>query len=292
MIDKYKEVSSRIFGGSAERIEDRLGSLETGLRKSNLGILRRTYVSVMLMTSFLSFVGMFLATSTFFLFLNYSPLYVISMGLVVAVASSVSVFMFMYLYPVKESRSRSKSIRNNLPFAINHMSAIASSRVPPYVIFKLLAEFDEYGEISTEARKIVRDVDVFGHDITTALKQASIRTPSDEFQEFLGGLVSIEETGGSLIDFLEVQAEEAMFDYRQMRKRYMDALSTYADFYTAVLIAAPLLMVAVLSVMSMVGGEVFGMEIRDAISLGIYGAIPLMNVIFISFIHLTQPEVV
>ncbi len=288
----YKKISTKIFGGLATRLDDEFKDLKEGLQKSNMGMLHRTYISIMFLTSFLAL----LVTWSFSFFLFF---YLFTEGLAYSLLASFGVGMLsfslslgtMYYYPIQKARNRAKSIRNNLPFAINHMSAIASSKVPPYVIFKLLAEFKEYGEVSTEAEKIVRDVDVFGHDISTALKQAMERTPSLEFQEFLSGLASVEETGGNLMDFLDVQAEQAVFDYRQKRKRYLDTLSTYADFYTAVLIAAPLFLVAVLTIMSMVGGEVMGMDIRDAMALGIYVAIPIMNTAFIAFIHFTQPEV-
>ncbi|MFP4116423.1 MAG: type II secretion system F family protein [Candidatus Aenigmatarchaeota archaeon] len=292
-MDKYKRLSTRFFGSLAENLEEDAESLKQGLQKSDLGILYRTYASMMLMTSLLVFLALFCVSVPVSLFLlGKTPAYSLVMGFGASTLSASLAFIFVYYYPIQKSKSRAKSIKNNLPFAINHMAAIASSKVPPYVIFKLLAEFEEYGQVSREAQKIVRDVDVFGHDITTALKQAAGRTPSKEFQEFLSGLISVEETGGNLVEFLEVQADEAMFDYKQKRKRYLDSLSTYADFYTAVLIAAPLFLVAVLTIMSMVGGEVLGMNIEDAMTLGIYGAIPLMNTAFIAFIHFTQPEVV
>ena len=288
----YKRTSTKIFGGTAESLKDELEGLNDSLQKSDIGILYRTYVSLMLMTSMLVFIAAFgFSFGTAFLVLGETVLYSVIGGFGVGMLSASVTFVLVYYYPVSKASSRQKSIKNNLPFAINHMSAIASSKVPPYVIFKLLAEFDEYGQVSREAQKIVRDVEVFGHDIITALKQAAERTPSTEFQEFLSGLISVEETGGDVVEFLDVQADQAMFDYKQKRKRYLDTLSTYADFYTAVLIAAPLFLVAVLTIMSMVGGEVFGMDIRDAMTLGIYGAIPLMNTAFIAFIHFTQPEV-
>ncbi|MFB6215875.1 MAG: hypothetical protein ABEJ72_02765, partial [Candidatus Aenigmatarchaeota archaeon] len=96
----------------------------------------------------------------------------------------------------------------------------------------------------------------------------------------------------NLEDYLNVESEQAMFDYKLKREKYLKSLSTYADFYTAVLIAAPLFLIAILAVMNMVGGEVGGMNINDLMRLGIYVGIPIMNTGFIAFIHFTQPKVV
>ena len=82
-----------------------------------------------------------------------------------------------------------------------------------------------------------------------------------------------------------------MFDYRLKREKYLQTLSTYADFYTATLIAAPLFFISILSVMALIGGQVFGLSIPMTMRLGIYLLIPLLNTIFILFVHYTQPSV-
>jgi flagellar protein FlaJ len=103
--------------------------------------------------------------------------------------------------------------------------------------------------------------------------------------------VSIIETGGDLSKFLENASKEALFDYKLKRESYLQTLSMYADIYTAVLIAAPLFFVSVLSIMALVGGQVLGLDVPTALRLGIYGIIPIMNIAFLAFIHYTQPAV-
>ena len=137
----------------------------------------------------------------------------------------------------------------------------------------------------------MRNVEAFGMDVVSAMRNVADRTPSTEFRQTIYGIISTIETGGDLKKFLENAAKEALFDYRLKREKYMQTLSTYADFYTAVLIAAPLFFVSVLSVMSLVGGSVFGLSIPNAMRIGVYAMIPLMNIMFILFIHYTQPTV-
>ena len=104
-------------------------------------------------------------------------------------------------------------------------------------------------------------------------------------------MVSIIETGGNLQKFLESESKEALFEYKLKRESYTQTLSMYADIYTAVLIAAPLFFVSVLSIMALVGGQVLGVDVPVALRLGIYGIIPIMNLAFLAFIHYTQPTV-
>lgn len=288
----WKKFSVKYFGSIATRFLDTFRPLKEPLDKSGMKILFRSYVSMLIATSVVGFLASLSASSTVFvLFFQETIVYSLIMGVVVGLLAASGIFALFYFYPFQKARSRSQNIKANLPFAINHMSAIASSKVPPYVIFKLLSEFKEYGEISNEADKVIRNVDVFGQDITTALQEVAEDTPSGDFKEFLSGIIATIKTGGNIEDYLKVEAEQAMFDYKLKRERYLKSLSTYADFYTAVLIAAPLFLIAILAVMNMVGGEVGGRNINDLMKMGIYMGIPIMNTGFILFIHLTQPEV-
>jgi flagellar protein FlaJ len=222
--------------------------------------------------------------------MGYSPILVIVTTILISSLLGGGCFCLFYTYPFYTANKRKRDIAVNLPFAINHMAAIASSGVPPLILFRLLMGFEEYGEISKEARRIIERVDVFGQDITSAIRNVAMRTPSKEFEELLYGIVSIITTGGDLKRYFKVMADKALFEYELSRRRYTEILSTYADFYTALLIAAPLFLIAILSIMNLVGGELAGMTIGEAMTLGVYGLIPVLNIAFLIFIHLTQPK--
>jgi len=46
-----------------------------------------------------------------------------------------------------------------------------------------------------------------------------------------------------------------------------------------------------LSLVSMLGGKIAGMDINVLIVFGAYVVIPVMNILFMMFIGLTQPEI-
>ncbi|MFB6147286.1 MAG: hypothetical protein ABEJ66_00225, partial [Candidatus Nanohaloarchaea archaeon] len=68
------------------------------------------------------------------------------------------------------------------------------------------------------------------------------------------------------------------------REKEIERLSTYASFYTAILIAAPVFLVVILSVMNLLGGRLMGYAIRDLMWLGIHVVIPVINTLFIIFL--------
>lgn len=268
-----------------------LSPLKEEIKKSNLGILYEMYVGRMISLSILAFVLVFTFVVVLFTILGVALWFTLVGAVIISLAMAFVVLTLYHSYPFHLITSRRNSIDSNMPFAINHIASIAASGVPPYVAFKLIANVKEYGEISNESKRIVRNVEVFGMDLITAIGNVANRTPSQKFSQFLFSVISTIETGGDLKKFLENSAKEALFEYRLVREKYMQTLSTYADFYTAVLIAAPLFFISTLSVMSLVGGQVFGLSIPTAMRIGIYALIPLLNIVFIIFIHYTQPSI-
>ena len=268
-----------------------LSPLREEIMRSNLGILFEMYVGRMIFISFLSFVALLISVSALLAFLGLPLLLSIASGFIVATTIAFVVLTLFHSYPMQLITSKKHNIEDNMPFAINHMSAIASSGVPPFLLFKILSSVKDYREVANECSRISRNIDAFGMDVTSAVKNVADRTPSYNFRQFLYGIVSTIETGGNLEKFLDNSAKEAMFDYRLKREKYTQTLSTYADFYTAVLIAAPLFFVSILSIMSLIGGQIFGLSIPMAMRLGIYVLIPVLNIAFIMFIHYTQPTV-
>lgn len=305
--DEYAQMKTlgvRLFGKYADRYSASFEPIRKAISESGMKTLFRTYVSLIFLMSLSALVAGFAVSLLFFLaIIGADVLTSLLYSLVSSVAVAAAAFALGYLYPISEAGGRKKSIDSNMPFAINHMSAIASSGVPPSTMFKLLTGFGEYGELSEEAEKVVRNIDVFGLDVVTSMKEVSKRTPSPAFKELLDGMTSIIETGGNLQSFLKAQSEKALFEYRIKREKYLEVLSTYADFYTAVMIMAPMFLIAILAIMNMIGGNLMGMQITGSgnilagtyslgiMDMGIYLLIPVVNIAFILFVHLTQPEI-
>jgi len=279
------------LGNAGVRHFGRLFSpMKEEMRSSNISVLFEIYVGKMITFSLIAFLGVFSGASLVFMFFGQGIFPSLATGLVGGLAASATVVTIYHTYPFQKIKSKKSSIEANQPFAQNHMAAISASGVPPFVIFKLLANIPEYGEVSKESGRIVRNVDKFGMDMISAIKNVADRTPSEEFKQFLYGIVATIDTGGDLKKYLDNSARDSLFNYRLRREKYMQTLSTYADFYTAVLIAAPLFFVSVLSVMSMIGGSVMGLSIPDLMRLGIFVLIPVTNIAFIAFINFTQPS--
>ncbi len=277
-----------MFGWLADRRMKKNTTLLPALKAANISILPATWVSVGIFSAVLVMAAAFVSmlAASFFL----PPGLALVMLVLVPVLSGGLAGTFFLTYPSQRASRMRHSIENNLPFALSHMSAIASSGIPPEYLFELLMAFEEFGYISSEARLVVRNIKVFGMSSAAAADDVANRTPSPHFRQVLQGIAATIEKGGNLSEFLRTMADKALFDYKINREKYLKSLSTYADIYTAVLVAAPLIMLSVLGILNIIGGNILGLGINEFILLITWLLLPAMNILFLFFIQFTYPS--
>ncbi len=267
------------------------GYLYNALRAANVKVLSNTYVNIMVLVTIIMNFSIFFLLLIVFFALKY-PLYqIVLRSVIFSLVAGLLCATIFYVYPFMKIRDRRRKTTTNLPFAINHMSAVSTSGVPPARMFELISTSGEYEEVGVEVKKIVDFTNIFGYDLLTAIRAVASITPSLPFKKFLEGMVSTIETGGDLVSYLRQQADEAELTYKLERQRYNETVSTYSDIYTGVLIAAPLFFIAAMALVNMLGGSLGGLGVGTVMALGAYVAIPVLNIGFIIFLQMTQPEV-
>ena len=168
------------------------------------------------------------------------------------------------------------------------MSAVAGSGAQPISIFELIADSKEYPELRKEIKKILNYTNLFGYNLTNALRNVAATTPSKELKELLNGMISTIETGGDLKDYLKEKAADTLNTYKLDRKKQVEALSTYSEVYTALLIASPLLLLITFAIINSIGGKIAGLPVTTAAWIGILVFLPMLNIGFMIFVSSSQ----
>ncbi len=287
----YERMSKAAFGWLVEKYIENFEPLKQHIRGARINVLLKTWVSVIFFTSLIAYLAALASVIVLGFFVEIFILLYIVMLVFIPVLAASFAFLLFYIYPIQKARSRANSIDNNMPFAITHMAATASSGIPPEFMFSLIAGFEEYGEIAKEAQMVVKNIRTFGTSSLAAMKNVASQTPSKEFREVLLGISSTIETGGNLPAYLKEMSDKALFDYRIKLEKYLKTLSTYADIYTALLVAAPLFLLSTLATMSIIGGDILGFTTSEIITLMTWAALPTLNIGFLTFIHVTYPGV-
>ena len=162
-----------------------------------------------------------------------------------------------------------------LPYVTTHMSILAAAGMPPARMFKLLEDSRTTPEVASEANEVVRDVEILGDDIITALEAERKRSPSSVFAEILEGLVATIRSGGNMKGYLQDTTRMIMDLRRVAAKQLIESLATFADIYVTLLIVFPLLIIVMFSVMALIGGGLGGLSVTTMMSLVTYGIVPL-----------------
>lgn len=289
--NKIGRFANIIFGGLTNwftsKYPDLFKKLYDSLRVSDTRILSKTYVSITMMASVISFIIFGILS---FFFFEGSIIFNMSRALSIAFLVGIVTFLVIYFYPISVIKSRSRKIKNELPFVAIHMAAVAGSGARPITMFKLILDSKEYKVISVEIKKIMNYVNLFGYNLSTALKAVAATTPSYDFKELLNGMVAAIETGGDLKTYLKGKADELLNSYKLERRKYVDALSAYSDIYTGILIAAPLLFIVTLAIINVIGGGIAGVSADLIAKIGTYAFIPFLNVAFLLFLNVVQPK--
>ena len=284
---KYAQISNTYAEKLTIRLVNKYPEFFEPIRKSlkpaNIKLLSKTYISIMLFSTIISlpiFIGL-----SYFLFLN------IFKAVFLGILGMIATFTVLYLYPHSVAKTRSKKMKNELVFAVPHMSSVAGSGAPPLQIFKLLVESSDYKEIGEELKHVLNYVNLFGYNLSTAIKVVAKDTPSHDFKELLNGIVSIVETGGDLKKYLSDKADDSIRQYRIDQSKYLAQISTYSDVYTGILIAAPLLFVVTLAILEKVSPQLGSFTVGTLASMGTFILLPVLNIIFILFLEMTKSEI-
>ena len=260
--------------------------LSHAIRTSDLKILSRSYANLMVFFPLLiSIISLIVLP---FIFSGGILLNIVKSVFISFFAGVFAVVLF-YIYPLMNAISRQNKIKEDLPFALMHMSAVAGSGAQPIAMFNLLLSSHEYKGLEGEIKKIVNYVNLFGYNLSTALRAVALTTPSKDFRELLNGLVTTIEGGGSLKEYLIAKADESMTRYQLDRKKYVETVATYSDIYIGVGIAGPLLFFVTLAIIQGLGGALMGMSVATIATVGTYAFLPLLNIVFIIIISLLQP---
>jgi len=283
----FNVFAARLFPGLSLSLAEKTNDLGIALKKANMPYLLNSYISMailgMLLSLMIGIIGAFILA---FLYPGNMIIITIIRNIFISLALPVLVGLAFFAYPSSQASSIQSKINNELPFVAMHMSAIAGSGVEPTRVFSIIATSKDYPVTSIEIRKLINQINFYGHDLITALKETAKSTSSKNLANLLSGMATTIASGGDLRFYLDKSASNTLLDYKLSRERYVEVSSTYADIYTGLLIAAPLIFMLILSIIGSmnIGGDPGTMGI-----IGIFAIIAL-NIGFLVFLKVSAPE--
>jgi len=220
--------------------------LQANLAKASINVTFQAYMGMTVFASIFSGVTAFFLT----LLITSSAMLSILLGVMFLLSSTC----VCYVYPTLYISSKARKIDANLPLTANFLAVLASAGMPPEKIFRSLANVgDEFG-VGQEVRRIIGDIELLGLDLNSALRNGSLRSASRKFASLLDGVVTTSHIGGDLAGFLREESEKYKKSRVLSMKSYLESLGGIAEVYVSLMIALPLALVVMLSIMSFLGG--------------------------------------
>ncbi len=289
---KPQILAYRLLGERTGRLLPLFKDVDANLQRSGLKVSFKGYVSLAILTTLLVSLSVAVVVPLVSLVvLHLSP----TLGLLYTSGATLFTGAFsiigFYIYPIIKADGAKRSLEEGLPFTTGYLSILAGAGVPPAQMFRSLATIDASLAVCREAKNIVRDVELFGVDVISALESASKRTPSEKFKELLEGFIATMHSGGELNKYLSDRSAQHMRMKKIALRRLGDTLGVLAEFYVVLLVAGPLIMVVMLAVMAMLGGGMPGLlDPRLLLHLLTYVGIPLGSIGFLILLDMVSPK--
>lgn len=251
---KYTRFCRQLFSNVFDRFNISEVSKNNLLEKADISMVYQEYYSMVLMNIILGFLVSFLSTLFLYLILPNNIT-----ALLLLVVTSIVPFLIGMIYiqlPSTKAKSRGKNIDRHLPYVANFINTMSVAGISPSEIFGTLAGIELYGEVQKEAKKITTEIELMGHDSITALKNAITISPSKKFKDFLQGIIAVLQSGSDLAPYFDRCVDRFMFDDLEDRKKNLESLAIMAESFVTTVIAFPLFLVIILSVMGLTSGGI------------------------------------
>lgn len=196
------------------------------------------------------------------------------------------VFAIQWRLPSIRAETRRRQIDAGMPRVVAFVYALSRGGMAfPEVMRTLSRNEGVFGTSAAEMQVGVRNIDLFGDDLVTAVRDLSRRTPSEQFQKFTENLSSVLQSGRNLSEFLHDEYERYRSAAEEQQREILDLLATTAEIYVTVVVAGMLFLVTILLVIGLTSG---GMLLL--LQVVAYALLPATNVLFIAALsEITQP---
>ncbi len=285
----YRRFAYMRIGKFVEPLLSRFDELGKTLRKAGMEVSLRMYLSTAILTTFISIFLGFPAGFGIFYAVNLTInanvwVGAITIGILVPI---VTLFGFL-IYPRYVSSNRKRALESSLPTASSFLAAMASAGVAPDKAFLALANENIRLEISKEAEKITRNIEILGYDMLSALVLAAEDSPSKVYSAFLEGLVSVVTSGGDLTSYLTNETKALMREKIREEKEFIEGLGVIAELFLVIGVVTPIFFVIMLAVLAIMDSG-SGQQGTVLMTLLTYVLIPIGMSVIIILIDGMQP---
>jgi flagellar protein FlaJ len=283
--------SYKLLNEHVKFMHPKLSSLEKSIKQAMMPIPFEVYVSSMVFFSMIAGVCGAIMGVVAIQFINIQPA---SVGFLLPLISGLMLFGMTFgllqIIPAFRVKNRAAKLSEEIPHFIGYMSTLATSGLTLEGIFKAIAKEETDEDIVKDARFVVRNIEILGMDLITAIKDLIHRTPVGPYSELLDGAIITVLTGGNLKEYFNATARVQLEEKKMLLQKTTESLGSVAEIYTILLIVFPLLAVIMLSIMGIMSPSLGGFDLLTLMNILTFGVIPLSGVLMLIMMDTMVPK--
>ncbi|MEK0320943.1 MAG: type II secretion system F family protein [Nitrosopumilus sp.] len=283
--------SYKLLNEHVKFMHPKLRSLDKSIKQAMMPIPFEVYVSSMIFFSMIAGVCGIIMGFVASQFINIQPA---SIGFLLPLITGLMLFGMTFgvlkIIPVFRVKNRAAKLSEEIPHFIGYMSTLATSGLSLEGIFKAIAKEETNEDIVKDARFIVRNIDILGMDLITAIKDLISRTPVGSYSELLDGAIITVSTGGDLKEYFNATAKVQLAEKKMLLQKTTEALGSVAEIYTILLIVFPLLAIIMLSIMGIMSPSLGGFDLITLMNILTFGVIPLCGILMLIMMDTMVPK--
>ena len=281
----------KILNDHVKFLYPKLSSLDKSIKQAMMPIPFEVYVSSMVFFSMIAGVCGIIMGLVASQFINIQPA---SLGMLLPMLSGLMLFGMTFgvlqMIPAIKVKNRSAKLVEEIPHFIGYMSTLATSGLTLEGIFKAIAKEETDEDIVKDSRFIVRNIDILGMDLISAIKDLVQRTPPGPYSELLEGAIVTVQSGGDLKEYFNATAKVQLEEKKMLMQKTTEALGSVAEIYTILLIVFPLLAVIMLSIMGIMSPSLAGFDLLTLMNILTFAVIPLSGVLMLVMMDTMVPK--
>jgi len=283
--------SYKLLNEHVKFMHPKLRSLDKSIKQAMMPIPFEVYVSSMIFFSMIAGVCGIIMGFVASQFINIQPA---SVGFLLPLITGLMLFGMTFgvlqIIPAVRVKNRAAKLSEEIPHFIGYMSTLATSGLSLEGIFKAIAKEETNEDIVKDARFIVRNIDILGMDLITAIKDLINRTPVGPYSELLDGAIITVSTGGDLKEYFNATAKVQLAEKKMLLQKTTESLGSVAEIYTILLIVFPLLAVIMLSIMGIMSPSLGGFDLITLMNILTFGVIPLCGILMLIMMDTMVPK--
>ncbi|MCE4617592.1 MAG: type II secretion system F family protein [Desulfurococcales archaeon] len=260
--------------------------LERAIKQSGLNYYPELYAArVLAITTSIAALAIYISLLTAFLPISLAAKLIL---IILILLSPAIAFGLMIGYPSMATGARRSGVETELPFFTAYLTTMARGGVDVSKVLERVANLKVFKAMREEARRVVRDVIVFGKDPLEALEHNALDHPSTLYRDFILGYVTTVRTGGDVLHYLEIRTQDIFARRTEELKTIAERMSMFTELYITIAVILTLVFYIFFTISAVFPAG--GLGGTAQLALFTFVLLPTLTILILYMIHSAQPK--